>query len=797
MFKLKFHIAIILLFVFCNENKLFAQISDRDVKIAYIYKFTNYINWEDSADFKQYNLGIYSNDKIMIDKFNYFAKTRRIKKLPIKIFSFSRKKDIKTKNLQLLYIDNEFQHEIPEIMSKIKYSDVLLISDNCEYKEAVMINFITINNTIKFEVNRKNISEQKIWLEPDIILLGGTYIDIRKLFKDKELELDSIRNRLKINKIKNNQLQKNIFIKNKLIIEKDSFINLKKREIDKLQTFIAKQSDKLQALLNAIKEKQIELEIEQKILEEQRIKIEEQYIEIDSSNNYIKNQKEKIHQQNKEIGKQKQTLINYLSQIDLQKNLLITIVIAFILSLILVYLVFKNLKEKKKANLKLKHFNDEILLQNEEIKSHKEELSVTLDKLSHVNKELEKLSIVASKTDNVVLILKHDGFIEWVNEGFSKLFGYSLEELHRAKGDNFLKVSQYKDIEFKINQCKELKQTVEYFTQNETKSKLKIWLHVSLSPVLSENNEVIKIIAIGANVTELKKAEYNIQIQKEEIEVQRDELKAQRDRVTEQNIELEQYRTQLEKLVEARTKELLNAKEKAEESDRLKSSFLANLSHEIRTPLNAIVGFSSLLIDDIEKTEQNEQYISIINSSTDSLTRLIEDIMNISRAEIDEDFINITKCNIYKLIQDLYTIYKNKIQQIKPELKLSLNIKPKDKNLIIKTDPIRLKQVMINLLDNAIKFTHEGFITFGYYQNNNFLTFFVKDTGIGIEKNKQLIIFERFVKLEDNKNILYRGTGLGLAITKSILQALGTDIELYSEHGKGSKFYFNLNTDHS
>jgi two-component system CheB/CheR fusion protein len=231
--------------------------------------------------------------------------------------------------------------------------------------------------------------------------------------------------------------------------------------------------------------------------------------------------------------------------------------------------------------------------------------------------------------------------------------------------------------------------------------------------------------------------------------------------------------------------------QKAKMADKLKSSFLANMSHEIRTPLNAIVGFSNLLADGTIKEDEREEYISIINSSNETLLQLIDDILDVSMIEANQVKISREHFSVNELMRNLEKTYAAILSKKRGNaVKLKLNM-PKD-NYWITSDPIRINQVIINLLNNAVKFTEKGSITFGFGPEDDKLRFFVKDTGIGIEKNHLNYLFDRFYKIEDNNKKLYRGTGIGLYLCKKITEMLGGTIHVKSELGKGSEFYFYL-----
>lgn len=245
--------------------------------------------------------------------------------------------------------------------------------------------------------------------------------------------------------------------------------------------------------------------------------------------------------------------------------------------------------------------------------------------------------------------------------------------------------------------------------------------------------------------------------------------------------------------VQAKLKE---AKDRAEESDQLKSAFLANMSHEIRTPMNAILGFTELLTiseNDIT-SEEKSHYIDLIQNSGNNLLHLIDDIIDISKIEAGQLKIVYKDCDLTKLLNNLTDSYQEiKRKRGKAHIDLRLRLSENTQNRIIRTDPNRLNQVISNLLDNALKFTEEGFIELGCTAlTTRKLQFYVKDTGIGMDSQKQQVVFDRFYKVEDDKTKLYRGAGLGLAISRSLIDMLGGQIWVDSQPGKGAVFTFTI-----
>jgi len=241
--------------------------------------------------------------------------------------------------------------------------------------------------------------------------------------------------------------------------------------------------------------------------------------------------------------------------------------------------------------------------------------------------------------------------------------------------------------------------------------------------------------------------------------------------------------------------ELIKALEKATESDRLKSSFLATMSHELRTPLNAIIGFSDIITEDLPIAEIIE-FNQTINSSGNHLLTIVEDLFDITLIETGEIKIIKDTVNINSLLYEVKEIIKIEQSNLKKEhLELNLLIPDEGKKLMVRTDPWRLKQILINLLKNALKFTHKGSVNFGFEINSqdgiNFLQFFVKDTGIGIPKDKQELIFDVFRQIEDSHTRTYGGTGIGLSISRRLAELLRGRMWVDSDKN-GSSFYFTI-----
>ena len=284
-------------------------------------------------------------------------------------------------------------------------------------------------------------------------------------------------------------------------------------------------------------------------------------------------------------------------------------------------------------------------------------------------------------------------------------------------------------------------------------------------PILDKNGKVEAILALNVDITKRKKTEL-------ELKNKNKELQASIKRIRSINIELEK------------------ARKKAEESDRLKSAFLANMSHEIRTPMNGILGFTNMLKDPKLTGEEHEMHIRIIEQSGHRLLNIINDLIDISKIESGQMEVSMTESKINEQIEYIYSFFEHEAEN--KGLKISFNNALPAEESIINTDREKIYAILTNLVKNAIKYTHEGTIEFGYKKKGDFLEFYVIDSGIGIARDKQQLIFDRFVRADLSLSSQYEGAGLGLSITKAYVEMLGGKIWVKSEEHKGAKFYFTI-----
>lgn len=360
--------------------------------------------------------------------------------------------------------------------------------------------------------------------------------------------------------------------------------------------------------------------------------------------------------------------------------------------------------------------------------------------------ELRHLALVAQKTQNAVLITDCDDHIVWINEGFTRMFGYTLEEACGAHPAGFLTGpdTDYKIVEEIINASKNrARYTCDIY--HYAKDGHGFWTNLALAPILDEDNLQGNIVILS-DVTERKIFE----------------------------------------------EELSKAHDAALESSKLKSQFLANISHEIRTPLNGVIGMTELLLSTDLNKEQKE-YTEMVCSSADTLLQLINEILDLSKIEAGKFALEKLNFNLQELVEETFDLFSEKAKRKKIAF---ASILDRSVPLHLKGDPCRLKQVLNNLISNALKFTHEGHVLLrvkaaNYKDGKIELRFAISDTGIGISSEDCAQIFEPFTQADGSMTRKYGGTGLGLSISRQLIELMEGKIDVESNPAAGSTFRFN------
>ena len=405
-----------------------------------------------------------------------------------------------------------------------------------------MINLTLKSRKNQFEINSTNLSDEKIKATDKLMTLGGTRVDLQGLLKKKEIQLNIKEQKLKAQEILLNDKEEDL-TKLQTEIEKQIKLNNKQKskneiqseELEKKEKELVIQKQKANELISEVNLQKRILFKNKKILKKEQIEniakqnyIEEQNLELDKKADEITNKEKELTKQQDEIDKQKKVLSQQTSQISVQKNIIFAIIFIVFSLLIFAFFIYRAYKMNRKMNRELKQ-------KNKEINKQKDEIVTQSKQLEHINTELEKLSIVASHTDNAVIIMNSKGNFEWVNAGFTRLYGYTLQLLKNELDENIIKASSLSNIEEIITRCVARKETISYEAVNTARDNTKIWVQTTLTPILDNNKKVVKLVAIETNINTLKQQEKEIRQKSEELLQQKDELQEQNIFIEEQN----------------------------------------------------------------------------------------------------------------------------------------------------------------------------------------------------------------------------------------------------------------------
>lgn len=373
-------------------------------------------------------------------------------------------------------------------------------------------------------------------------------------------------------------------------------------------------------------------------------------------------------------------------------------------------------------------------------------LGIARDFTAHAiaENELRKFMLGIENSSDAIFVTSIDGTIEFINPSFETIYGFSstdaIGKTPRILKSGLIPQEGYKHFWDTLLSGNPIKGEI----KNKTKDRRIIDIEASNNPIIDNTGNIVGFLSINRDITDKKQV----------------------------------------------LADLILAKEKAEESDRLKSAFLNNISHEIRTPLNAITGFSALLTMPDNDTATQSMYIESILKSSDQLLSIVYDIIDMSNIEAKASNLIVRKVDLNSLIDRLYKQFLPAASDKNLNLKISTHLSSVGVEIV--TDSSKVDRILSNLISNAIKFSQKGDITFGYELKGSFVEFFVADKGIGIPYEEHSKIFEKFYQVEKKLNRQFEGTGLGLSICKAFVEYLKGKIWLESESGNGSTFYFTL-----
>jgi PAS domain S-box-containing protein len=773
-------LTIILLAPFC----LLAQLTNEyQIKSGYIFNFQKYFEWERENKIDTFRIGVYGENSNFITTLKsmegFTAKNK-----PIKIILFNSIADIKYTHI--LLVTNDRNYMVKDILDLIRGQNTLLITDRCEYQRYVMVNFIyNENSKITFEINSKNLEDNRFKISPKLIILGGSEIDVRKLYLETEKSLINEKEKVEV-------FEKELTQKKQEIGNMNAKLATYYHEIETLQSNIANQKNELKTLSTLSNEQKLDLEkkslilathkheIEKRetLLSKKNAEINERQQEISKYSLVLSAQKNEIEKRQAIIDHQGKSLITLVDKMKTQQSILYMLIALIVMALTLTIVIFRNYRINQARNL-----------------------------------ELEKLSIVARETDNAVIIMNEKGEFEWVNEGFTRLYGFNLEQLIQKNGNTLLTASTFTGIKDIFTNLTNNKKSISYESSNSKTDGSKIWTQSTITPILDGNKNIKKIIVIDSDITSLKEAEFHIIEKNEEIQRQSEELYEQTEQLIGLNEELIAKKDKLEEALE----KLKGTQSQLVESEKMVilGQLTAGIAHEINNPVNFInsgieflkIAFDQILVllnkyeilstenanqelRNIEEYKNDidyktlltdiDQVILDIKSGVYRTVEIVKSLRTFSR--LDES--DLKTIDLHKSISSTLVILKNKYSnRIEIVQDFGKNIPP------IECYPGKINQLLLNILVNAIqaiKETGKIFINTKLVHRNEIeiIELTIKDTGSGMSDEVKRKIFEPFFTTKE----IGEGTGLGLSISKNIVETHNGIITVDSVINEGTIF---------
>lgn len=508
------------------------SIADSKVKAHWIFNFVKFITWPDNSK-PELTIGVLGSKEIYNEVVE-MSKMERVNGKQVKCYFFKNLKSVQ--RTDVLFLSSSMNSKIVDLNKQIAGSHTLLITDQIEDFNKIMINLLSAEKAgrNRFDVNNHNLAKEGLKASKQMLYYGGNKDQLQTMYAESEKMLKEETEQL--------ELKKQELLKRIAELDKQKTENQKlKSDIEQQQKDIAKQRDQIKLQEQKITEQKAELNKlmvnltlqldklnkNSGVLKAQDENIKRQRQEMISQNTAIENQRKDILLQNKKLELQKKTLNTYSSKIETQQGVIYVIAFVLLLVFALVFLILSGYKAKQKANKVLESKNEAINKQNQVILNQAKRVET-------MNKELEKLSIVAAKTENAVMIMDSVGTIDWVNQGFERLYGTDVKKLSTEKAVTLADWSTNPDIAKIIDKCIHEKVTVVYESMLES-DQSKYWVQTSLTPIVSKSGKIEKLVAIDTDITRVKQAEFEIRMQSEELWAQKEELERQNAKIELQN----------------------------------------------------------------------------------------------------------------------------------------------------------------------------------------------------------------------------------------------------------------------
>ncbi|MDD4922728.1 MAG: YfiR/HmsC family protein [Bacteroidales bacterium] len=743
-------ICLSVIYVFLFNLHVAAQQIERKVAIsAYIYNFAKNIEWKNEAGIKEYHFLIIGQDESLIEEMKKLSKEKKLKDKPIVISSSATLKDIA--NVQLIFLTKGNEENLVKVFDRIEGENILLVSDSYQDKRVMMINFYnSAKGTLLFEINKANILNQHLGMMEDMILLGGTQIDVATLYQESQQTLRKTQKRYEALNASLKSLESTIVAKNKELQDSKDSLTRQSRKMYEQQKILDEQSILLRQREAKLEKQDRQFQEQRKLFDLQSKDIEAQSLELNKGNKLYEKQRQDILRQKSEIDSQSKVLVNQGQTINRQRNLVYWLVILIVLVAVVVFSILRDYRTKKKLTKELERKVNE---RTNDLKLLNEQLKVELTERKLAEKSLriseEHYQYLFERNPATMIIYDHVNLkLLAVNDAFVSYYGYSAETALTMVLPDLYPNEEKEPIT-------ELARNISGYAYAGE------WHHIkkdgSVVSIIATSHDLVYIgkkarIAVITDITEQKNAEEKIQKMNQTLE----------DRVAERTAQLVAINKELE-------------------------SFSYSISHDLRAPLRAIFGFSQILSSRHRTSlnEEGQQYMNYIVEASVRMEQLINDLLNYSR--LGRKALDLRPVSIGDIISEIYQDFKQKLENIGAEF-------IKEENLpVLPGDESLFRQIFTNLIENAVNYRRADvklLVRISCEDTGTGCRIKVSDNGIGIPQEYSEKIFNIFQRLHSEDE--YPGTGIGLATVRKAVSMLNGKVWVESEVGAGSTFIIQL-----